>query len=155
MSSLVLCEINSTHNPTQTNQPTTRPYHNTMTYYPCQYFRAAQKIRPSRWASKSWNRAIFKQLLRSYPGLFCVFLLMIGISLFFFEQKPYYFYHIHFTGRNTPYRKTHNTRTMCTTPLQSILEAGLYWRQSLSVRLTYQFGAFFNPKNASRDERYK
>ena len=33
MASLVLCEINSTHNPTQTYKPTTQPYHNTITYY--------------------------------------------------------------------------------------------------------------------------
>ena len=51
---------------------------------------------------------------------------------------------------NTPYRKPRNTRTICTTPLQSVLEAGLHSRQSfLVVRLTNQFDAFFNPKNAS------
>ena len=46
---------------------------------------------------------------------------------------------------NTPYRKLRNTR--CTTPLQFILE-GLHSRQSVLVRLTNQFEAFFNPKNA-------
>ena len=50
---------------------------------------------------------------------------------------------------NTPYRKRHNTRTMCITPLQSILEEGLHSRQSFFVRLTNQFDAFVNPKNAS------
>ena len=48
---------------------------------------------------------------------------------------------------NTPYRKRHNARTICITPLQSILE-GLHSRQSVWVRLINQFDAFFNPKNA-------
>ena len=34
-------------------------------------------------------------------------------------------------------------------PLQSILEAGLLLRQSFLVRLTNQFDAFVDPKNAS------
>ena len=50
---------------------------------------------------------------------------------------------------NTPYRKPQNTRTICTTPLQSILEAGLRSWQSFLVRLTSQFDAFFIQKNAS------
>ena len=48
---------------------------------------------------------------------------------------------------NTPYRKPHNTPAVCTTPLQSILEAGLHSRQYFWVGLINQFDAF-NPKNA-------
>ena len=38
---------------------------------------------------------------------------------------------------------------VCFTPLQSILEEGLHSRQSFLVRLTNQFDAFFNPRNAT------
>ena len=51
---------------------------------------------------------------------------------------------------NTPYRKRHNTRTICITPLQSILEESLHSRQSFLVKLTDQFNAFFNPKTPQR-----
>ena len=66
-----------------------------------------------------------------------------------FEQKPSYSYHIYIPVGNTPYRKRHVTRTISTTPQQSIVEEGLHSPQSFLVRLTNQFGAFFNPKNAS------
>ena len=49
---------------------------------------------------------------------------------------------------NTPYQKPHNTRIICTMPLQSIVEVGSHSRQYFLVRLTNQFDAFFNPKNA-------
>ena len=56
---------------------------------------------------------------------------------------------------NTLYRKPHNTRTICITPLQSTSEAGLHSRQSFLVRLLHQFDAFFNPKKASDTARTK
>ena len=55
----------------------------------------------------------------------------------------------YFTGMKHALPKRQNTRTICITPLQSILEEGLQLRQSVLVRLTNQFDAFFNPKNAS------
>ena len=60
---LVLREINSTHNPTQTNQPT-QPNLNTtllriaiaVNIIIVNIYREAQEIGPSRCVSKSWNR---------------------------------------------------------------------------------------------------
>ena len=101
IASLVLCEINSTHNPTQTNQPTTQPQHNTMTCYYCQYlYGAVQEIRPSRWVSKSWNlffEPVVKHLLRAF---YFVLFLIIGISkiyvLFFWSRAILFLIHIFF-----------------------------------------------------------
>ena len=57
---------------------------------------------------------------------------------------------------NTHYRKPHNTRTICTMPLQSILEEGLHSRQSFLVRLTNQsIRRFLQPEKRPSDESYK
>ena len=50
----------------------------------------------------------------------------------------------------TPYRKPCNTRTICTTHLQSISEPGLHSRHSFLVKLPNQRDAFFNPKTPER-----
>ena len=50
---------------------------------------------------------------------------------------------------STSNRKPHNTQTIRTKPLQYMFEEGLHSRQSFMVRLTNQFDAFFDPKNAS------
>ena len=164
MASVVLCEINSTHYPTQTNQTTTQPKQTNPKPNPdttllrsshiiiVNICTAVQEIRPSRWVSKSWNRH-FKSVVKELPRAFLfVFLLIIWIKKMcnlFFLSKSHTISNTHISPvGNTPYRKPHNTRTMCTIPLQSILEAGLHSRQSFLVRLTNQFDAFFNPKNA-------
>ena len=117
-------------------------------------YRAAQEIMPSRWVSKSWNRyfyAVIKELPRA---LYFVFLLIIWtkkICTSFFLSRSHVIsdtYILPVVG-NTPYRKHHNTRTICITPLQSILVEGLHLRQYFLVRLTNQFHALLNPKNAS------
>ena len=56
---------------------------------------------------------------------------------------------------STPYRQPHNTPTICTMPLQSILEAGLHSRQSFLARLTYLIRRFLQPERRPRHESYK
>ena len=118
-------------------------------------YRAAQEIRPSRWVSKSWN-PYFLAFVKELPRAFrFVFLLIVWIKkcaicsiwaeAILFLPHTWYILPV----GNTPYRKPHNARTICTTPLQSILEAGIHSRQSFLVRLTNHFDAFVNPKNAS------
>ena len=106
-------------------------------------------------------KSIFYAVAKELPrALYVVFLLIIGIKkmylvvyfdILFFLSGSHTISNTHILPvGNTPYRKRHNTRTTrCITPLQSILEAGLHSRQSLLVRLTNQFDAFFIPKNAS------
>ena len=114
--------------------------------------RAAQEIRPSRWVSKSSNRyskAVVKELPRAF---YFVFLLNIGIKkiqiLFFLSRSHSISNTRILPAANAPYRKRHNTRTVCITPLQSISEEGLRSRQSFLVRLSNHFDAFFDPKKA-------
>ena len=94
---------------------------------------------------------ILKQLLRSYPWhlilCFC-WLLEIKILYLFWAEAILFPTYVLPAG-HTPYWKRHNTRAMCITPLQPILEEGLHSRQSFLVRVTNQFDAFVNPKNAS------
>ena len=63
----IMCENNSTHNPIQTNQPTTEPNLNTLPrIIIVNIFKAGEELR----RSLSREIGIFNQLLRSYPGLF-------------------------------------------------------------------------------------
>ena len=112
---------------------------------------AAQEVRLSRWVSKSWSR--YFMLLRSYPAhyilCFCwLFEFEIFVLCLLSRSHTISNTYILPVG-NTLYRKRHITRTICVMLLQSILEAGLHSRPSFWVRLTNQFDAFFNPKNAS------
>ena len=93
------------------------------------------------------------QLPRSYPGhlssVFADYLDKKSHVLFSLSRSHAISNTYILSAGNTPYRKPHNTRTICNTPLQSISEADLYSRRSFLVRLTNQFDAFFNPKNVS------
>ena len=140
--------IQPTTQPKQTN-PQPNPNATLLRVIIVNIYRAAQDI---WWVSKSWNRhfkAVVEELPRSF---YFVFLLIVWIkkTIFcsFWAEAMLFLTHIYFPVGNTPYRNPHNTRVVCTTPLQSILEAGFHSRQSFLVRLTNQFDAFFNSKNA-------
>ena len=115
-------------------------------------YRGAQEIRHSRWVSKSWNR-YFKQLLRSYPGHFTLcfcWLFELNKSIFCFLSRSHTISTICILRCILPVGKTPH-RTICTTPLQSVLEVGLHSQLSFVVTLTDQFDAFFSPKKCLGD----
>ena len=82
MASLVLCEYNSNHNLTQTNQRT-QPNPNTAQLgiiIIVNIYKAAQEIGPSWCVSKSWNR-YFKEVVKELARAFYfVFLMTIWIK---------------------------------------------------------------------------
>ena len=146
IASLVVCEINLTPNQTLTQR-----------WYVLllSMFIGQRKKYGRLGGSRSREIGIFKQLLRSSPGIvFCVFAENRNKKwcIFFFLSRSRTISNTCILpAGNTPYwksktREQYDVLRLCSL---SYLEEGLHSRQSFLVRLTNQFDAFFNPKNAS------
>ena len=94
IASRVLWKIIYTHDPTQTNQPTTQPQHNTPTYYYCQYLYGSTTNKALSLGPEVVKSVFLSSCYGATPGiLFCVFADDLNLENLFFvlyEQKQYY-----------------------------------------------------------------